>query len=143
MLVSVRSLVRQQAIEMNTSEFHASYEGTIPQPLFIQIVKAFFKKAVKQMYKGWTLHTPLGSFYIHKRTYNANNGYVSHAATRKVRKETGDNSIIVYRTGDFYYSYFYAPAKSHPHLSNYYFDPSWHNKRAIEENKETLKLHVV
>lgn len=135
--------MRQQAIEMCTSDYHASYEGTIQKPLFIQIVKAFFKKAIIEMYHGWTLHTPIGAFYIHKKTYNANNGYVSHAATRKVRRETGDNSIVIYRTGDFYYSFFWARAKSHSHLQNYTFNPSWHNNRAIEENKETLQVYVV
>lgn len=95
------------------------------------------------MYKGFTLHTPIGSFYIHKKMYNANNGYVSHAATRKIRKETGDNSIVIYRTGDYFYGFFWARSKSTPHLENYYFDPSWDNKRSIEKNKKTLELHVV
>lgn len=143
MLTTVKSFVRDQAIEMNQSDFYDSYTGNVPKTKFTKVCFVFFKKVVEEIiFKGNKFSTPIGSFYIIKQIYNSANQYVSHAGTKKVRKETGDDSIVVYRTEGSYFRFFWAKAKFHHDLKSYFFKAAWHNEREIETHKEILQLNV-
>lgn len=147
MLVPVKSLLSTQAIEYVNIDFYNDYikhdHGKLKLLIFNKIIITFFTKISKEILRGFNFGTPLGSIFVMKILNNPNVKYISHAGTRKARKETGDNSIVIYRDEPYFFKMRFEPNIAISGLKNYSFKASWKNNRDTQKNFDILTLHVV
>lgn len=69
--------------------------------LYTKIVHRIFELIVDSILRGNKLRTPFGSFRIWK--VRRKRKAVDYTNTNLKRKETGDNTIVIHRTNEYYY----------------------------------------
>lgn len=150
MLIRIEEISRSKIIEYNSAmEYYNHYTKTTPEDkqvhkkLFCGILLTFFTKVSKEILRGWTFQTPIGSFLMEKTYLNPNVRYISHAGTKKARKETGDETVVVFREEDYYFRMIWICAGTLSKLRHFKFLSTKGNNRAINDNFDYLKLNVV
>lgn len=144
MLKSITEIIQEKAIEYKPSDYYLHYKDkdNLTSKTFTKIYKTFFNKVIQELYKGWDFHCPLGVFYIERVHVDPGKNRIDFGATRKARKEPGNETVTIYRTNDYFFAFNWVAAKIYPQLKSYDFKFSWQFERMLGTLTEDLKLYI-
>lgn len=72
------------------------------------IIKEYGKELANLIKKGYKFKLLLGAIYIVKKKVLSKKPQILSGATSRLRKATGDNTLVVYRTNEYYYSAYWT-----------------------------------
>lgn len=72
------------------------------------IIEEYGKELGESIKKGYRYTSLLGSIFIVKKQVLSKTPKVLSGATKRLRDATGDNTLKVYRTNDYYYSIYWT-----------------------------------
>ena len=90
--------------EQYLKEYNRKYVCNLDYHVYSTILRLFFEKCIKHLFKGLVLNLPIGKFQIQKKYFSPTKLRISFAYTNKLRKEQNDDKVIGYRTKDYMYT---------------------------------------
>jgi hypothetical protein len=111
--------------------------GDVKISLLNNVLKHFFKSYMIEVLKGSIMEIDkIGNIEVVKRQRSTLKKIVDHPATSIKRRETGDNSIIVYRTNVKYFSFEWLQSKKLSPNFFFKFKAVWTLERSIPKYED-------
>lgn len=98
--------------KINFKDIYRLYKEQIDNPISYTLFKALYTEFINRVVDNWILQgeefnmmNRLGTIKVIKKRRDPNIPRVDMYATNKIRKQTGDNTLIVYYTDKFWFRY--------------------------------------